>query len=142
MFENRIAFRTAKEVFSQIPNPSCYSDEYSCSLMLLVYFYPLHNACAAKTSSLVKMLGSTTAFGIIRVMQLIGLANCSIVPVVLKSCIDEYSKVWDLCDDENGKDYLAVLGKDDAKCFLVLPSLNVSSVTYDVLTENMVDIQP
>ena len=107
-------------------------------LMLLVYFYPLHNACAAKSSPFVKVLGSTTAFGIIRLLELIGLANCSIVPVVLKSCIDEYSKARDLCHDEQENDVLAVLGKDDAKCLLFLPSPNVVSVTYDALTENTV----
>lgn len=107
-------------------------------LLLLVYLYPLHSACATKGSPFVRVLSSTTAFGIIRTLELIGLANCSIVPVVLTSCIDEYSNVGDPCDDEQDKDFLAALGKDDAKCLLVLPSPNVSSVTYDVLTENAV----
>ncbi len=105
-------------------------------LLILVYIQPAHDSSPEKCSLVVRFFGSTTAFNIIRVLELIGLANCSIVPVVLKSCVDEYSVVSDKRHVE--KDYLAVLSDDENEFPLVLPSANVSYVTYDVLAQNMV----
>lgn len=104
-------------------------------LLLLVYLYPLHNASHEKPSALVKVFGSATTFTVIRIFELIGLTNCSIVPVVLKSCVDEYAKV---SDAEKEKDYVTVLSKYESKYTLGLPSAIVNVVTYDVLAENMV----
>ena len=103
-------------------------------LLFLAYFYPLHEVASDESSLGVKDFGATKAFNIIRVLELIGLANCSIVPVVLKSCVDEYCVVC-----KNGeKDYLAVSSDDESGFPVIMPSPNVGYVTYDVIAEDVI----
>ena len=118
------------KIFSRFPYlPTCLVDILmAICLLLLVYFYPLHNACAEKPGK--EFLGSSTPVSIIRVLEFIGLVNCTIMPVVLKTCIDEYSDASNLDQGFN---------KDETKYSSFLPSANACYVTYDALTENTAD---
>ena len=105
---------------------------------LLVYFYPLHNACSGNTAPFVKMFGASAMPKILSVLELFGLANCSTVPLVLKSCIDEYSNDRDICDAGSEKDCPNYGHREDGSedCILTFPSSNASVLTYDVLNEH------
>ena len=134
-----LAVQSRKTMLQNFPSlPAILVDILAVTcLLFLVYFYPLREAAPEKPSLGVKVLEGTKAFSVVSVLELFGLANCSIVPLVLKSCVDEYTA--DSCTCKNGeKEYFAVSNDDESKCSLAMPSANVSYVTYDVLGQDMI----
>ena len=134
-----LTVQSSKTMLQNFPNlPAILVDMLAVTcLLFLVYLYPLREAAPEKPAFGVEVLEGTKAFSIVRVLELLGLANCSIVPVVLKSCVDEYSAVS--CTSKNGeKEYFAVSNDDESKCLLAMPPDNVSFVTYDVLAQDTI----
>ena len=93
------------------------------------------------------MFGSATSMSVVRILELIALANCSAAPLVLKSCIDEYSKCkgsdeYNNNGDDGQETKYSGLFNEESECFIASPSANVAYVTYDVLTEDLAEEKP
>lgn len=105
--------------------------------LLLMYFFPLSSVDRGRFLS--RNTGANHAFDIVRILELVALANCAVVPMLLTAFVDEYHHTERKHDSPRMTKHTRKLFKivEEKTSALDAPPSNGSYITYDVLTADM-----